>query len=414
MGARLAHIQYTSSFSGLIDINPISSQPSVNIEKIIYKLVIVVWVLTQASGSARADDQRLLLVLPIFGVAPPEISLPSANSIAESLMLELPDKSLKIVSEHPAGRIVPEDIEGLIRARAEELGAKGAVWGELRRPDKCPAPRLVRIRILDLGSGIILDRDLCPQTAGVETLSRAIALATANALRSGLVESLKLIDDAPKTKKLVAKIPRARRKKPCPKSEPCPKPKPCPECDPEDVCPKPARPVLFLSAGGFATSHPKWGSYGLGAAIELSYSPLSWLEVGLGFLASRARSVQVTDVNALYSNWPMLLWARAYLGNQQIEGTFDVGFIAAWSRLNALLSQFDTSIQVDRFNPAVFGRLGLRWWIHPRIGLHFTVGSSVYLRRQRYTYGYLGIPVEVLSLMAWSLEGQIMVVVPIL
>jgi len=162
------------------------------------------------------------------------------------------------------------------------------------------------------------------------------------------------------------------------------------------------------------TSHPDWESFGLGAAIELSYSPLSWLEIGLGFMASRGRTVQVTDVNALYSNWPMLLWARVFFRNQQVEGTFDIGFIAAWSRLNALLDQFDTSIQVDRFNPAIFGRVGLRWWIHPRLGIHFSVGSSVYLRRQRYTYGYLGIPIEVLSLMAWSLEGQIMVVVPIL
>ncbi|MBW1871180.1 MAG: hypothetical protein JRJ19_03895, partial [Deltaproteobacteria bacterium] len=148
------------------------------IESTIYRVGIVVWVLMQASGFARADDERLLLVLPIFGVAPPEISLPSANSMAESLLLELPDKSLKIVSEHPAGRIEPEDIESVIRARAEELGAKGVVWGELVRPNKCPAVRLVRIRILDLGSGIILDRDLCPQATGAETLSRAIALAT--------------------------------------------------------------------------------------------------------------------------------------------------------------------------------------------------------------------------------------------
>jgi hypothetical protein len=356
---------------------------------------------------ARAGEpERKLLVLPIFGVVPPEMEIPGAQRIAESLLLELPE-SIAVMAEEPAGKLVPEDIEGLVRSRAEELAAVAVVWGELKAPKICQAPRLVRIRILDLGSNLILDRDLCPEEADAGDLSRAIAVATMNALRSGLVQSLSLIDDH--AGKVAKKIPKAPRCPKCPEPEPCPQPEPCPRCEcPE--CPKPPRPEFFLAAGPLFTSHPQWSSYGLGLAAEFSYSPLEWLEVGLGMQAVRGRHVQVTDVDALYTSWPVVLFGRARFGGTVLEVTADLGFMLTWSRLDALLESqaAKSTAEVERVNPGVLGRAGLRWWITRNAGLHLLVGSTVYLRRQRYSYGYYGFATSVLSMHVASFESQLM------
>ena len=360
--------------------------------------------------SAQAGEQeRKLLVLPIFGVVPPEMEIPRAQRMAESLLLELPG-SIQVMAEEPAGKLVPEDVEELVRDRAEELRAVAVVWGELKAPKTCQAPRLVRIRILDLGSNIILDRDLCPEDADAEALSRAIAVATMNALRSGLVQSLSLISDHPN--QVAEKIPEVPKCPECPKPEPCPTPEPCPPCEcpqcPE--CPKPPRPKFFLAAGPLFTSHPQWDSYGLGAAVELSYSPLEWLEVGLGVQAVRGRHIQVTDVDALYTNWPAIAFGRVRIGGSAWEVTGDLGFMLTWSRLDVLLEAqaAKKTTEVERVNPGVFGRAGLRYWISEDVGLHMLIGSTIYLRRQKYTYGYYGFPTSILSMQLASFEGQLL------
>jgi len=357
---------------------------------------------------ARAEEpERRLLVLPIFGVVPPEMEIPRAQRIAESLLLELPE-SISVMAEEPAGKLVPEDIEGLVRSRAEELEAVAVVWGELKVPKTCQAPRLVRIRILDLGSNLILARDLCPEEADAEALSRAIAVATMNALRSGLVQSLSLIGDH--AKKVAKDIPKAPK---CPKCDcvVCPKPEPCPECKcPECLgCPEPPRPNFFLAAGPLFTSHPQWSSYGLGVAAEFSYAPLDWLEVGAGLQAVRGRHVRVTDVDALYTSWPAILFGRARLAFSRLELTADLGFMLTFSRLDVLLeaSQAKKTEEVERLNPGVFGRVGLRLWLSDNVGLHLLTGPSVYLRRQRYIYSYYGFPTAILSMQLVSFDAQL-------
>jgi hypothetical protein len=374
------------------------------------RTIVVILSVAVLMPVARAEDpERKLLVLPIFGVVPPEMEIPRARHIAESLLLELPE-TITVLAEEPAGRLVPEDIEGLVRSRALDLEAVAVVWGELKAPKTCQAPRLVRIRILDLGSNLTLDRDLCPEEADAGALSRAIAVATMNALRSGLVQSLSLIDDhAQKVAKNIPKAPKCPR---CPKPEPCPEPEPCPKCVcPEcPECPKPPPPKFFLAAGPLFTSHPQWSSYGLGVAAEFSWALLPWLEVGAGIQAVRGRHVKVTDVNALYTSWPAMVFGRARIGFSTLELTADLGFMLTWSRLEALMeAQVTRSVaEIERVNPGVLGRAGLRWWLSQNAALHLLAGSTIYLRRQRYTYGYYGFGTSVLSMHLASFEGQLM------
>jgi len=379
------------------------------------KVAVVLVVLAGLPAWAQKSEERVILVLPIFGVPPPEMDLPGAKHIAESLLLQLPEENLKVVSERPAGRVLPDELEKTVKARALELDARAVIWGELLRPGECRAPRIVRIRILDPGAHTILDRDLCPEGTGAETLSLAIAVACANALRSGLIQSLGMIGEAGR-KKIAAGIPKAHRRvqkrMKCPKPKACPAPAPCPVCKQEKILTAEPRRSWRLSAGSFYTSHPRWESYGVGAMLEISWAPLDWLELGLGIRASRGRRIEVTEVKAVYSNWPLYAWARGLLGNDILQGTLDLGFVADWSRLDALLDRFDNSIRIDRFNPALICRLGVLWWVSERLGLHLLAGSTVYLRRQRYSYSYLGLPVEVLDLSSWSLELALLLVVP--
>ena len=46
------------------------------------------------------------------------------------------------------------------------------------------------------------------------------------------------------------------------------------------------------------------------------------------------------------------------------------------------------------------------------VGLHLLVGSTIYLRRQKYTYGYYGLPTSILSMQLASLEALLLLVVP--
>ena len=377
------------------------------------RTIVVILSMAVLVPAARAEDpERKLLVLPIFGVVPPEMEIPRAQHVAESLLLELPE-TITVLAEEPAGRLVPEDIEGLVRSRAEDLEAVAVVWGELKVPKTCQAPRLVRIRILDLGSNLILDRDLCPEEADAGALSRAIAVATMNALRSGLVQSLSLIDDH--AEKVAKAIPEAPKCPDCPEPEPCPEPQPCPECDCVEYptcpdCPGPPPPEFFLSAGPLFTSHPQWSSWGLGVAAEFSWAPLSWLEVGAGIQAIRGRHVNVTDVDALYTSWPAVLFGRARYSVSNLELTADLGFMLTWSRLDVLLEagQAKRIEEIDRVNPGIFGRAGLRLWLSYNVGLHLLMGPSVYLRRQRYIYSYYGFPTAILSMQLVSFDAQLL------
>lgn len=370
-----------------------------------------------AAATSQPVAQPLLLVMPIFGVAPPELAVPAPQQMAESLLLELPG-GVEVITEEPAGRPVPRDLEGLVRARAAERGAAAVVWGELRPPSFCEAPRTVRIRILDAASGTILDRDLCPAETSTDSLARAIAVATVHALRSGLVEQLGfLAERAPS--RLAEKIPikpgKPRRCPPPRKCKPCPKQPPCPpsRCPPPLPCPVPGRPRWFLAAGPLLTSHPKWSAMGLGASVELSWSPRAWFETGLGIQATRGRMVGQEEVRVLYTSWPVLAWARFRLGGKRLEATLDAGAVVAWTRLEVLLERFDLVRSFDRINPAVFGRLGARWWLTEGVGLHGLLGGTLYLRRQQYTYGVLGQAGGVLTMDLASLEAMVLLSVAI-
>ena len=83
-----------------------------------------------------------------------------------------------------------------------------------------------------------------------------------------------------------------------------------------------------------------------------------------------------------------------------------------WSRLDVLLEagQVDKIEEIQRVNPGVFGRAGLRYWMTPGVGLHLLIGSTVYLRRQRYVYAYYGFPTSILSMQLASFEGQLLLV----
>jgi len=385
-------------------------------------ILVLAWTLglpaTADGGQPATKPSALLMVMPVFGVAPPELQVPGPRLMAESLLLELP-AGVEVITEEPAGRPVPEDLEGLVRARAAERGAAVVVWGELRPPSFCAAARTVRIRILDTGTGTILDRDLCPAGTTSDNLSRAIAVATVHALRSGLVESLGFIKDRESVSRMAAGIPtRAERRRRCPpprKCKPCPRPAPCPpcRCPSQTPCPEPGRSRWFLAAGPLVTSHPRWSALGVGAALELSWSPWSWFETGLGILTTRGRLINGRELRALYTSWPVLLWARLRLGCARLEGTLDLGATVAWTRLEALLERFAQVRAFDRINPAVFSRLGLRWWIDGGFGLHALLGGTLYLRRQQYTYGVLGQADGVLTMQLASMETMLLLSVAI-
>ena len=118
----------------------------------------------------------------------------------------------------------------------------------------------------------------------------------------------------------------------------------------------------------------------------------------------------MTDVDALYTYWPAAVFGRARWGWSHLEFTADLGFMLTFSRLDVLLEsgQINKVEEVERVNPGVLGRAGLRYWFSESVGLHLLIGSSVYLRRQRYVYGYYGFPTSVLSMQLASFESQLL------
>ncbi len=376
-------------------------------------LILVAGLLGSATTARaqQADDGRLLVVFPIFGTCPPEMRLPWAGHVAESLLLELPAGSLRVEAQEPTDPVMPGTVEQVARQRGAELGAQAVLWGELAPPGSCKAPRTIRLRILDLENEKLLNRELCPEDAAFEDISRAIALATLAALRSGEVQSLKLIEDnAPPVRKLASAIDEAPS---CPECPECPACAPCPETPRPPPCPSPWESDVFLTIGGQFSSHPGWDSVGFGAEAGLSWAPLSWLELGLGLQALRGRSVEVDEVHALYTSWPALIWAAFRL----VSGTFEVqaavGLQVAWSRMDVLLPRLEVATSIERVNPAIYGRVGLRYWTPWGFGLQLVAGPTVYLRRQRYTYGTEYATRTVMSMQTVSLEAGLHLVVPV-
>jgi hypothetical protein len=80
-----------------------------------------------------------------------------------------------------------------------------------------------------------------------------------------------------------------------------------------------------------------------------------------------------------------------------------------WSRLDVLLeaSQAKKIEEIERVNPGVFGRAGLRLWLTRNVGLHLLLGPGVYLRRQKYVYSYYGFPTAILSMQLVSFDAQL-------
>ena len=353
------------------------------------------------------DDRFLILVFPLFGEVPPEFELPTATRIAESLMLELP-ANIRAVAETPAQMPQPGEAQKLARTRAVEMGAVVAIWGELMDPGSCTAPRLLLISTINVESGTVLKRNVCPEDAGPGIISRAIALATMNSLRSGLVKSMSLVEDNTRdSAKSASDIPEAPR---------CPEPPPPEKC-PQVQCPplpEPLRPRFLFSVGPLVSSHPNWDSFGIGAEIDFFYSPRPWLELGLGIQAFRGRYVKISNVNALYNDWPLIINSRFRFGGATLEGTADLGFMLAWTQLEALFKHPAVASvkSVTKWNPAISASLGLRWWTSWGIGLHLQAGPTVYLRRQLYRYRIDGVTEIVLSMQVVSLHASFSLVIP--
>jgi hypothetical protein len=168
-----------------------------------------------------------------------------------------------------------------------------------------------------------------------------------------------------------------------------------------------------LILGGQLSSQPSWRALGLGAEIDLVFAPLAWLELGIGFQAMRGRSVAIDEVQALYTSWPIHAWSGFRLGFEEWELDLSVGLQLAWTRMEALLERLGGAVEVARLNPALFGRLGLRYYTPWGIALQLVGGPTGYLRRQRYTYGAASGMQTVLRMQSVSLEAGLQLVVPL-
>jgi hypothetical protein len=363
-------------------------------------------------GAARADGEPgTLLVLPIFGAAPPELEVPWAERLAESLKLELAT-GVEVVAQEPTAALAPGAIEPTARQRAHELGAAAVLWGELIAAGDCPAPRRIRLRILDPTNEQLVVREVCPSATDIDALSRAIALAVANALRAGEVASLPIPAAAP------ARRPRPRRRpippaprdgelrRPCPKCPPRPAPRPLPPTRTERSWPQ-----WTLAVGGLYSSHPSWSAASLGLGVGLGYRPLAWLDIGLELQALRGRRVAVDEVQALYTAWPLVLHLALDWRARGWSLGAELGLKLSWSRLDVLLERLQETKSVERLNPAVLLRARFRYWTPWGIGFALYVGPAVYLRRQRYTYGGTDQLSTVLSMQEVSLEAGLSLLV---
>ncbi len=255
-------------------------------------ILLIGWLLAQSSASPEGlvgpiEARPLLLVLPILGECPPEMSLPDESHLAESILLELPvlggpqgETPLRVQAEKPAGLSEGESWEAELRRRGAELGAVAVLWAELLPPGDCAASRRVGLRILDLERDVLLERNICPSGAGAASLSRAMALATVLALAAGEIPGLPV-----RPREQIAEVspaPVVPDVKPADKTAQA-----CPICPPPPGKPPVPRSTWFLSAGGHFSSHPNWSSWGMGVEGALAWSPWYWFELGLGLGVNR-------------------------------------------------------------------------------------------------------------------------------
>ncbi len=374
-----------------------------------------VLVISLLAGAADPQPEPpLVLVLPVLGVAPREMSLPLAEEIAEALLLQIPEGGVRVAAERPTSRLIPEEAERVFEARGREVNARAVVWGELLMPADCTAVRRIKLRILDVGTGLVLERVLCPAGAGAADLAGAMAGAVAASFRSGLIAGLVLPEKEKKPSGGgLEKMARSARRR-CPPPIPCPpcppsEPPQCPRCTP---CPEPGRGRLRLATGFAATSHPRLRNPSLGIVLGGGWKIHRRLELGLEVQAVfPTNSIAATEVRALYHEWPLALWGRLLFGGNRFEGIVDLSLVLSWSRLDSLLERFASSVSIDRFDPALRLRGGVRWWLSRDLALELLAGGCYWLRIQSYNYLYLGIPIEVLRLERWSAEGTLSLVV---
>jgi hypothetical protein len=357
---------------------------------------------------AGAEPAELLLVLPVLDPAPPELALPGARLWVESLLLELGGAPLRVEPLEPAGQGDPAGIEREARARGLELGADAVLWARLVPPAAgCPAPRILRLVLLDPATGESVQRDLCPETtgeaAGLEELARAMALAALHALQAGELPGLVL---AAPSKVAIEVAPT------CPE---CPVCVACPAC-PTPTCPalaEPGRGLLRLRVGGAFSSQPSWVAASLGPELALAWAPLDWLEVGVGAAVYQGRRVRVAQVDALHASVPLQVWVAGLWGLGSWQLGLDVGLQASWTRLDALLPELGTTAVVERWNPAILGRVLGRYWTPWNFAIQLEIGSSVHLRHQRYVVGRGTAESTVLTMQTVSFEAGLGLVIPL-
>jgi len=367
-----------------------------------------------AGGGARAAGAdpaptKLLLVLPVLDACPPELALPGVELWVESLQLELGGTAVRVGPLEPAGHADPAESEREARTRGLELGASAVLWARLVPPEAgCPAPRLLRLVLLDPASGESVQRDLCPAvgdaTSGREELARAMALATLHALQAGELPGLVLAAPARAPIEVAPACPE------------CPARSACPEC-PAPRCPGPSAPgrgVLRLRVGGAFSSQPSWEAASLGPELALAWAPLDWLEVCLGVAVFQGRRVRVDQVDALHGSVPLQVWVAGLWGLDAWQLGLDVGLQASWTRLDALLPELGTTSVVERWNPAVLGRLLGRYWTPWNFAIQLEIGTSVHLRHQRYVVGRGPIESTVLSMQTVSFEAGLGLVIPLI
>jgi len=326
-------------------------------------------------------------------------------------LLELPAGALRV--ETDAGLLEgPGGTVAAARQRGGARGAAGAVWGELIPPGKCPAVRMLRIRILEVARDEVIDRELCPAQANPEALARAIALGVAQSLRSGGGQGLHILDRASTAAPVVPAPP------PCPLCPPCPAAPARPETPPVGPPPPPppekAAPRVFLSAGPVFSSHPRWGSAGVGFSAEMSWAAWPWLHLGLGAAGFPPRSIEVVDLVASYAEWPVEVFGRVPLRWGPAELLLDAGVFLSFSWMDALITSADDSVHFDRFNPGIGVRAAVRWWAGAGWALEARAGAAFFLSRQRYVYQFFDQEIVLLAMQPVSLEAAFLLTVPIL
>jgi hypothetical protein len=372
---------------------------------------LLVWLglalgLQPTGGPARAGE-RLLLALPALDPVPPELAMPSLELWVESLLLELKDPSVRVSGMHPAGLSSPAEAEREARRRGSELAAQAVVWARLLPPGSgCSAPRRVRLVLMEPASGESLQRDLCPdgspgQPISPEALARAMALAAVHALETGELPGFPAaVESRPPAKRCV-----------------CPEPV-CPSC-PEPVCPAcpqpppPDRGRLRLYAGALFSSHPTWEAASLGPDLRLGVVALDWLEAGLGVEVLQGRRIRLAPVEALFTSLPLQIWAAGLWGGDTWQAGVSLGLQVTWTRMDALLPELGRTASVERWNPALVGRLLGRWWSPWNFAIQLEIGTSVHLRTQRYVYSGGGSVENVLGLQTASLEICLLLVLPL-